>query len=175
MIDTDDDFRSQVGALLPKLRRFAMALTGSPHDADDVVQAAIEKALSREEQYRPGTRLDSWMYRIVQNLWIDQTRGTRRRGEHVDVDDVALQIAGEDGRETSERRMMLRAAWNAFETLSPELRAAAALVILNGASYQEAAATLDVPSGTIMSRVARSRRALELAVGGGAAAGRAAQ
>ncbi len=166
MIGSDDDFRSQVGALLPKLRRFALALTGSPHDADDVVQSAIEKALSREEQFRPGTRLDSWMYRIVQNLWIDQARGRKRRGEHADIDDAALHIVGEDGRVVAERRLMLKAAWSAFETLSPELRAAASLVILNGASYQEAAETLDVPIGTIMSRVARSRRALEQAVGG---------
>jgi RNA polymerase sigma-70 factor, ECF subfamily len=173
MIESDEDFRSQVGALLPKLRRFALALTGTPHDADDVVQSAIEKALSREEQYRPGTRLDSWMYRIVQNHWIDQTRGRQRRGEHADIDDAALNLAGEDGREVIERRLMLQSAWRAFETLSPELRAAAALVILNGASYQEAAETLQVPIGTIMSRVARSRRALEQAVGGAEPAGRA--
>lgn len=166
MIDPDADFRSQVGALLPKLRRFALGLTGSPHDADDVVQAAIEKALSREEQFRPGTRLDSWMYRIVQNLWIDQARTRKRRGEHADIDDVGLHLTGEDGREVTERRLMLRAAWSAFEGLSPELRSAASLVILNGASYQEAADALQVPIGTIMSRVARSRRALEQAVGG---------
>jgi RNA polymerase sigma-70 factor (ECF subfamily) len=175
MIEGDEDFRSQVGALLPKLRRFALALTGTAHDADDVVQSAIEKALSREEQFRPGTRLDSWMYRIVQNLWIDQTRGVKRRGEHADVTDPGLHIAGEDGREVTERRLMLQSAWRAFETLSPELRSAAALVILNGASYQEAADTLQVPIGTIMSRVARSRRALEQAIGGAAAARGAAQ
>ena len=165
MIDSDEDFRSQVGALLPKLRRFALALTGTAHDADDVVQSAIEKALSREEQFRPGTRLDSWMYRIVQNLWIDHGRRRRIRAEEPGGLDEALHLSGEDGREATERRLMLQSARAAFDGLAPELRAAAGLVILNGLSYREAAETLDVPIGTIMSRVSRSRRALEEALG----------
>ncbi|MGZ8362930.1 MAG: RNA polymerase sigma factor [Caulobacteraceae bacterium] len=166
MTGPDGDFPKKVAALLPKLRRFALALTGSPADADDVVQSAVEKALTRAEQWRPGTSLDSWMYRIVQNHWIDQRRTAARRGATADLDGVALHIAGEDGRETTERRALLRSAWAAFEALSPDLRQAAALVILNGASYQEAAETLNVPIGTIMSRVSRSRKALEQAVNG---------
>lgn len=169
MTDPTEDFREKVAALLPQLRRFALAMTGAPHDADDLVQSAIERALSRAEQWRPETRLDSWMYKIVQNLWIDQTRRRRTRGEASPLDD-ALHIAGEDGRDTAERRLMLSSARTAFAALAPELRAAAGLVILNGLSYREAAETLEVPIGTIMSRVSRSRRALEEALGAGPAA-----
>lgn len=168
MTDPTEDFRSKVAALLPKLRRFALAMAGTPHDADDLVQSAVERALSRAEQWRPDTRLDSWMYRIVQNLWIDQTRRRRTRGETAVLDD-ALHIAGEDGREVTERRLMLGRVREAFGGLAPELREAAGLVILNGMSYREAAETLGVPIGTIMSRVSRSRRALEEALGAGRA------
>jgi RNA polymerase sigma-70 factor (ECF subfamily) len=166
MTDPTDDFRSKVAALLPRLRRFALALAGTPHDADDLVQSAVERALSRAEQWSPDTRLDSWMYRIVQNLWIDQTRRRRTRGETAVLDD-ALHVSGEDGREVTERRLMLQSARAAFAELAPELREAAGLVILNGMSYREAAETLEVPIGTIMSRVSRSRRALEDALGVG--------
>lgn len=157
-----EDFREMVAALLPQLRRFALALARTSHDADDLVQSAIEKALAKQEQWRPETRLDSWMYRIVQNLWIDQTRQGRRRATQPIED--AYAVAGEDGREVTERRLMLRAAKTAFDGLQPEMRAAASLVILNGMSYRDAAEALDVPIGTIMSRVSRSRRSLEEAL-----------
>jgi len=157
-----EDFRDMVAALLPQLRRFALALARTPHDADDLVQSAIERALARQEQWKPDTRLDSWMYRIVQNLWIDQTRqGRRRAAEPIEE---AHALVGEDGRDVTERRLMLQAAKAAFDRLQPEMRAAASLVILNGMSYRDAAEALDVPIGTIMSRVARSRRSLEEAL-----------
>ena len=163
-----DPFQSELIQLLPRLRRFALGLTADPAQADDLVQAGCERALSRRQQWQPGTRLDSWMFRIVQNLWIDQTRRRRTRGETAVLDD-ALHIAGEDGREVTERRLMLGRVREAFGGLAPELREAAGLVILNGMSYREAAETLGVPIGTIMSRVSRSRRALEEALGAGRA------
>jgi RNA polymerase sigma-70 factor, ECF subfamily len=162
MADNHQDFRTNLAALLPQLRRFALSLTGAAHDADDLVQSAIERALARQDQWRPDTRLDSWMYRIVQNLWIDQTRHRRRRPS--EPIEEALHLAGEDGRDVTERRLMLKAAKAAFDQLAPEMRAAASLVILNGMSYRDAAEALDVPIGTIMSRVARSRRSLEAAL-----------
>ena len=173
MVEPISDIREDIAALLPKLRRFALAMAGSPHEADDLVQSAIERALSRTDQWRAGTRLDSWMYKIVQNLWIDQARRDRRRPS-ADLNEAA-DIAGEDGRETSERRLMLLAARKAFDGLAPELRAAASLVILNGMSYRDAAETLNVPIGTIMSRVSRSRRSLAVALGGATVGGGAAE
>lgn len=148
---------------MPKLRRFAFSLSGTAHDADDLVQSAIERALKSEEQWRPESRLDSWMYRIVQNLWIDQSRQRRSRGEVVPIEDL-ISAMGEDGRDTVRHRSAAAKAMAAFAALSPEIKAAAALVIINGDSYREAADALDVPLGTIASRVARARIALESAL-----------
>ena len=69
-----EDIRTELVALLPRLRRFAYGLTGSLDEGDDVVQSACERALTRLDQFQPGTRLDSWMYRIVQTVWIDRRR-----------------------------------------------------------------------------------------------------
>ena len=157
------EFRSSVVALMPKLRRFAFSLCGTAHDADDLVQSAIERALKNEAQWRPESRLDSWMYRIVQNLWIDQSRQRRSRGEVVPIEDL-ISATGEDGRNTMRNRSAAAKAMAAFADLSPEIKAAAALVIINGDSYREAADALDVPLGTIASRVARARIALETAL-----------
>jgi RNA polymerase sigma-70 factor (ECF subfamily) len=158
------DFRSELAELIPKLRRFAFGICGTAHDADDLVQSAMERALRNEDQWRPGTRLDSWMYRIMQNLWIDQMRQRRSRGTVAPLED-AFAVVGEDARVTVENRDMAARAIAAFNALSPEVKAAAAMVILNGQSYRQAADALDVPIGTIMSRVARARRALETMTG----------
>ncbi len=158
------DFRSNIAELMPKLRRFAFGLCGTAHGADDLTQSTLERALRSESQWRPGTRLDSWMYRIMQNLWIDQTRQKRSRGPTLPLEE-AYDVVGEDARETLENRDMAARAIRAFTTLSPEIRSAASLVILNGQSYREAAEALEVPLGTIMSRVARARRVLEVALG----------
>ncbi|HEX2592303.1 MAG TPA: RNA polymerase sigma factor [Rhizomicrobium sp.] len=158
------DFRSNLADLLPQLRRFALALTRSKHDADDLVQSAVERALTRSEQWTPDTRLDSWVYKIMQNLWIDQRRQAARR--ETSAIDTAEHITGDDGREITENRLMAGRAKQAFDALPDDLRAAAVLVIANGLSYAEAAKTLDVPIGTIMSRVSRSRAAVIKALEG---------
>src|SRR5687767_14217680 len=87
--------REQLTRFLPRLRRFAFTLTRSHCDADDLVQNTLEKALTRLDQWQPGSRLDSWLYRIAQNLWIDQRRAERGRGATVDLDAVKA-LAGED-------------------------------------------------------------------------------
>jgi RNA polymerase sigma-70 factor, ECF subfamily len=167
-VDPNQDLRSGLVALLPRLRRFAFGLCRSAADADDLVQSAVERALKSEHAWQPGTRLDSWMYRILQNTWIDQTRRHRSRGDETPIDE-AFEVVGEDARETLETRAMAAKALQAFGALSPDIRAAASLVILNGQSYREAADALDVPVGTIMSRVSRARRSLETALGVGSA------
>src|SRR5215468_467199 len=75
----DEQVRSQLTALLPRLRRFARGLAGTADQADDLVQAACERALSRIAQWTPGTRLDSWMFRIVQTIWLDDRRAAKVR------------------------------------------------------------------------------------------------
>src|SRR5262245_11348718 len=81
MASAADQIRADIAALLPRLRRFARALTGQAADADDVVQIALERALMRAEQFQPGTRLDAWLYSIVRNAWIDEARARTRRAK----------------------------------------------------------------------------------------------
>jgi RNA polymerase sigma-70 factor (ECF subfamily) len=83
-------FGDQLIAVLPRLRRFARGLSGSPSDADDLVQAACERALARQHQFQEGTRFDSWMFRIVQTIWIDQVRSRDVRKEGGDIPEERL-------------------------------------------------------------------------------------
>lgn len=154
-----DSFRRDLVALVPKLRRFAYSLTGNMQDGDDLVQAACEKALRNADQFIPGTRMDSWMYRILQTLWIDDRRKAQRRGAAVDPDEVHL---SDDGKAASlpEDRMMLARTRAAMAALPEGQREVLALIAIEGLSYREAAETLDIPVGTVMSRLSRARDAL---------------
>jgi RNA polymerase sigma-70 factor, ECF subfamily len=154
----EDEFRSRMVALIPRLRRFAVALTGDLDQADDLVQETCARALSRVAQWQEGTRLDSWMYRIAQNLWLDRMRSKKARGEHIplEVDD----IPGADGRIVVESRFSLAAVSTAMATLPQDYRVLIALVCIDGLSYKEAAKITGTPIGTVMSRLARARRHL---------------
>jgi RNA polymerase sigma-70 factor (ECF subfamily) len=154
-------------ALLPRLRRFARGLTGSAAEADDLVQAACERALARSHQFQAGTRFDSWMFRIVQTIWIDQLRARDVRKEDGDVAEERL---GSDAPvRRVEARIALAEVRLAVDRLPPDQRATLMLVTVEGLSYKEAAAVAGVPVGTIMSRLARARIALQqqLDVGAG--------
>jgi RNA polymerase sigma factor (sigma-70 family) len=147
----------ELATLLPRMRRFARSLTFHREDADDLVQVAMERALGRSEQYTEGTRLDSWLFRIVRNAWIDEVRSRVRRddlfapegeGEHV----------GHDTMETHHQRMAVQ---KAMSLLSEEHRIVVALVLVDGLPYKEAAEVLEIPIGTLTSRLARARDALQ--------------
>ena len=159
--ETAQNIHEQIVALLPRLRRFARNLARNPHDADDVVQIAVERALTRLDQWRSDARLDSWMFKIVRNAWIDELRSRGRRdkvflaaeaGEHVGTDSMA--------RETD-----LLAVQSAMARLPQEQREAVGLVLVEGLPYREAADVLDVPIGTLTSRLARGREALQAMLG----------
>lgn len=152
-------FRRDLIALVPKLRRFAMSLAGNAADGDDLVQAACEKALKSQAQFVPGTRMDSWMYRIIQNLWLDERRKSVRHGPTIDPDLVHL---SDEGKAASlpEDRMMLAQVRTAMAALPEGQREVLALVAIEGLSYREAAENLNVPLGTVMSRLSRAREAL---------------
>jgi RNA polymerase sigma-70 factor (ECF subfamily) len=163
-------FGDQLIAVLPRLRRFARGLTGSTADADDLVQAACERALARQHQFQEGTRFDSWMFRIVQTIWIDQmrARGVRREEgelaeEHLGSDEPVRRV---------EARLALAEIRRAVDRLPPDQRAALLLVTVEGLSYREAAEVVQVPVGTIMSRLARARMALQLQLDAGAGVAR---
>lgn len=160
MAATESDIRLQIVALLPRLRRLACALCGNAQDGDDIVQAACEKALSRLDQFEPGTRLDSWMFRIVQTTFIDQTRSRRRR-DATPLDETAEPVAL-DARvfERTEARSDLAVVRDEMARMPDEQRAVLALVAIDGLSYKEAAEALGTPIGTVMSRLARARKRL---------------
>ncbi len=148
-------------ALLPRLRRFARALTRHTADADDLVQVALERALVNMKQLEPGSRMDSWMFRIVRNAWIDETR-SRGRWQTV----LAPEEAGENiGEATTDAQISLLSIQSAMARLPDEQRVAVALVLVEGLSYKEAAAVLDIPVGTLTSRLARGREALQAILG----------
>jgi RNA polymerase sigma-70 factor (ECF subfamily) len=153
-----EEFRSQLVQVIPRLKRFAVALTGDPDQADDLVQDTCARALSRVAQWQEGTRLDSWMYRIAQNIWRDQLRARKARGPVVALE--PSDIAGPDGRDVVESRLSLAAVSIAMAKLPEDQRLLVALVCVEGVSYKEAAEIAGIPIGTVMSRLARARRQL---------------
>lgn len=150
------DVREEMVALLPRLRRFAHGLAANRDDADDLVQEACERALVRLDQWEDGTRLDSWMYKIIQNLWYDRLRSRKVRGEQVDEDELALQ-ADENAHRLPEVRDTFAQVSGLLDRLKPEQREVLILVCVESYSYQEAADILQIPVGTVMSRLSRAR------------------
>lgn len=149
-------------AFLPRLRRFTHALTADATHGDDLAQDTCVRALQSLHLWEPGSRLDSWMYRIAKNLWIDRMRTQKFRGVHASIDDIELgsEPMGVDGRAVTESSLTLAEVMRAIGSLPEDQRALVALVCVNGASYKEAADTLSIPMGTVMSRLARARKAL---------------
>jgi len=130
---TPDQFKTEMISLLPRLRRFALSLTRSGPDADDLLQDACSAALHKWHQYDPAQPLDRWLFRIVRNLWISEIRKRKvRHGEG--------QVPAED---------------------APELQVEGILLVCaEGYSYKEAAELLNIPIGTVMSRIHRARKLL---------------
>ena len=157
-------FEDEMLAMLPRLRRFAHALARNPADADDLCQMAVERALKSRAQWQPGTRLDSWMYRITRNLWIDTTRARARHGETF-VAEEAGEGVGDRGDTAIEAVVELGQVERAMNLLPAEQREAVVLVLVEGFAYKEAAEILDIPIGTLTSRLARGREALMARLG----------
>jgi RNA polymerase sigma-70 factor (ECF subfamily) len=140
------------------LRNFARSLTGSTDLADDLVQTGIEKALRNLDSFVPGTRLDAWMFRILRNAWIDTVRARRDTVQFdADMNDTLI---GEDGRLTAENRLHLSEVRRAMAELPEEQRSVLMLVCVEGMRYREVAEVLEIPEGTVMSRLSRARLAL---------------
>jgi len=157
-------FEEELLELLPRLRRFARALSHHPADADDLCQATIEKALKARHQWQPGTRLDSWMYRIMRNSWIDTGRARSRAAETFVPEEEGLAV-GDGGDRAIEARVELNRVAEAMRALPDEQREAVALVLIEGLAYKDAAAIIDVPMGTLTSRLVRGRQALMARLG----------
>jgi RNA polymerase sigma-70 factor (ECF subfamily) len=146
---------------LPSLRRYATGLVGRGGEADDLVQECVERALRRPETLQQRERMGAWLRSILHNLFVDDLRRRRGRGNSVDVrdmeDDLALSAPPED-------RSGLRDFGCAMASLSIEHRQILLLVGVEGLSYRQIADELAIPLGTVMSRLARARERLRQAL-----------
>ena len=145
-------------AELPRLRRYSRALLRDPDAADDLVQDCLERALRRLDNWQTDENPRRWLFTIMHNLFIDQTRRTRRRAEVVTLtldNSEAVSAPAEQHESIATREIM-----DALQEIRPDRRAAILLVGLEGFSYAEAATLLGVPAGTLMSRVSRGREEL---------------
>jgi RNA polymerase sigma-70 factor (ECF subfamily) len=151
------ELREQIAALLPRLRRFARTLARNAHDADDIVQIALERALARLDQLRPDSQLSSWLFGIVRNAWIDEVRARGRQGRIFAPQELGEQV----GEESLGAVVDTLAVQDALARLPDEQRIAVGLVLVEGLSYKEAARIMEIPIGTLTSRLARGRDALQ--------------
>ena len=163
-MDQSSSFDDQLAALLPRLRRFAHALSRNSADADDLTQATIERALRSRAQWQPGTRLDSWLYRIMRNLWIDTARARTRKNAREAPEEEGLSV-GEDPRDAMDAALDLRRIMGAMGRLPDEQREIVALILVEGFGYREVSEMLGLPIGTVSSRLVRGRTALLAMVG----------
>lgn len=144
--------------VFPRIWRYALTLTGSRSDADDLAQAACMRAIEKAEQFAPDTHLDRWMFRITHTLWIsDRRRYKLRRGNGlVGIDAVDIIDPRQDAEQIAERRDLLQSVLH----LPEAQRQTVVLVYVEGYSYRDAAEILEVPVGTVMSRLAAARTTL---------------
>src|SRR4029077_15557443 len=147
----------EIVGLLPRLRRFARTLVRNAHDADDVVQIAVERALARLDQLRPGSQLSSWLFGILRNAWIDEVRARGRQGKIFAPEELGVQVAEQSMGTVADTL----AVQDALARLPEEQRMAVGLVLVEGLSYKDAARVMEIPIGTLTSRLARGREALQ--------------
>ena len=117
----------------------------------------IERALANRQQWQEGSRLDSWMYRIMRNIWIDEVRSRSRRNQTFVAEEAGLAIGRDGGQEAA---VELGNVDRALTTLPDEQREAVLLVLVEGYAYKEAAEIIGCPVGTLNSRLVRGRDAL---------------
>ncbi|HUN74357.1 MAG TPA: sigma-70 family RNA polymerase sigma factor [Steroidobacteraceae bacterium] len=153
-----DVLRTEIVSLLPRLRRFARAIARNTHDADDLVQTTIERALARSEQLRADSKPSSWLFGILRNAWIDESRARSRRSRVLAPAELADQVADPASSNAAAGALAIE---EAMAQLPEEQRTAVALVLIEGLSYAEAAEVMGVPVGTLTSRLARGRATLQ--------------
>lgn len=162
-----DEFDQALVELLPRLRRFAFSLARTSADADDLAAQAVERALRSRAQFVPGTRLDSWLFRITRNLWIDEARSRKRKAAWEALPEEG-ERQGFDGAAAIEQSAELATVMSAMGALPDEQREVVALIMVEGFGYRETAELLDLPIGTVSSRLVRGRNALLTSLGAGA-------
>ena len=157
------DMLLQVEPLIPALRRYARALVRNRANADDLVQDCLERAVGRWQQRRDGN-VRAWLFSILHNLAVDQFRKTAARGRHVAIDETSEGDFGEAAAQ--EHRLMYQDVLNKLAKLPEEQRAVLLLVAVEDLSYADAAKVLNIPVGTVMSRLSRARERLQQEIEG---------
>ena len=156
--ENENPVRSGLDAVYPRLWRYAVALTGRRDWADDLAQATCLRALEKSDLFVPGTKLDRWIFRMAQRLWLNELRSRKVRagGGLVPVEDTPLV----DPRAQTEMNIEAREVLSKVQTLPDAQRQAVFLVYVEGYSYKEAAEMMEIPIGTVMSRLAVARKRL---------------
>lgn len=152
-------FEKALISSLPKLRRYALSLCRKADIADDLVQTAVERAVAAQDRFDMTTSIDAWLFRILRNAWIDHVRRTGTRGTEVDIFEMP-EAAIHDGDRALQAHMALRDTERAMATLPPDQQEILRLVCFEELSYADTAEVLNIPKGTVMSRLARARIAL---------------
>ena len=155
----EDILQYQLIGLIPRLRRFARGLTKDPDQADDLVQEACERALKKLNRYGKELRLENLLYRIIYNRWVDKLRRRKTRFTKLILLSDQIKFNASEPH-TGDRLDAMLDLQTALDKLDAEQRAAIILIGVEGYSYAEAAAVLEVPPGTVASRVARARAKL---------------
>ena len=156
--DGHEAVMSGLAAHLARLWRYGLILAGSRDAADDLVQATCLRAIERSHQFTPGTRLDRWLFSILHSIWLNELRAARyRRGEGLVDAETALVF---DGIKEIETNILAGQVLMRVQNLPEAQRETLFLVYVEGLTYREAAAVLDVPIGTVMSRLAGARERL---------------
>lgn len=162
-----DHLTAEITTHVAALRRYALVLVGDPHEADDLVQEALARVLSHMRAWRPVRDLRAYLFTTLHNVFIDTTRKRHKRNDHVPIDEVLGMLSSPA---TQGRRLEFRDLLQGLAALPEQQREVLLLVGLEGMSYIEAARILDVPIGTIMSRLSRGREALRQLMTHGAVA-----
>lgn len=156
----DRRMRGQLRAILPALQSFALTLTRSQHDADDLVQTTCERALERSNPNQPPEQLQNDLFHAMRMIWIDELRGRTIQDRHADEGMHLHKASAHDGEGLADHRALLRDVEQAMLRLSDGERRLVELVCVQGFSYKEAADITGVPIGTVMSRLSRARMRL---------------
>jgi RNA polymerase sigma-70 factor, ECF subfamily len=155
------DLPGMLPDMLPRLWAFALRISGDRHDAEDLVQRACVRALERAHQLQPDTDPLSWMFSIVHSTWINELRARSvRKRSSMEWDDDFLENVADPVDKGPETQLMHSQIISAVERLPEAQRVVMLLVAVEGLSYQEAAEVLEIPIGTVMSRLSRARQAV---------------
>ncbi|BBP76442.1 RNA polymerase subunit sigma-70 [Pseudomonas gingeri NCPPB 3146 = LMG 5327] len=158
---TGADLPALLPGLLPRLWAFALRISGDRHDAEDLVQLACVRALERAHQLQPDTSVLSWMFSIVHSTWINELRSRNVRSRsRQDWNDELLETVSDPNAQTPETDLLHHQILTAVEQLPDTQREVMLLVGVERFSYKEAAEILDLPIGTVMSRLSRARQAI---------------